>query len=88
MPARAIALPDAVIVVDFKTNRPPPREVAGVPQAYLLQLSAYRLILNKIYPGKPVRAALLWTAIPALMPIPGHLLDTAEKELLAGVPWS
>lgn len=85
---RLVVLPDAVLVVDFKTNRPPPLDVAGVPQAYRLQLAAYRLILKKIYPNKPVRAALLWTAIPALMPIPGHLLDTAEQELLSGVPWS
>ena len=85
---RLVVLPDAVVLVDFKTNRPPPRALADVPRAYLLQLSAYRLILNRIYEDRPVRAALLWTSIPELMPIPGHLLDMAERELLAGVPWA
>jgi ATP-dependent helicase/nuclease subunit A len=85
---RLVVRPDEVILVDFKTNRSPPIEVSGVPQAYLLQLAAYRLILNKVYDRRPVRAALLWTAVPALMPIPRHLLDTAERELLAGVPWA
>jgi ATP-dependent helicase/nuclease subunit A len=85
---RLVVNPNGVLLVDFKTNRPAPRALAAVPAAYLLQLAAYRLILHKVYGDRPVSAALLWTAIPHLMPIPGHTLDTAERELLAGVPWS
>ncbi len=85
---RLVVTPSGVLLVDFKTNRPAPRTLATVPRAYLLQLSAYRLILNKIYVDRPVRSALLWTGNSRLMPIPGHTLDTAEKELLAGTPWA
>ncbi|MEZ5923384.1 MAG: double-strand break repair helicase AddA [Hyphomicrobiaceae bacterium] len=77
-----------ILLVDYKTNRPAPRALDAVPAAYLLQLAAYRLILRRIYPVKPIEAALLWTEIPRLMPIPGHILDMAERDLLSGVPWS
>ena len=50
-----------ILLVDYKTNRPAPTSLDAVPLAYLLQLSAYRLILRKIYPGRTIRAALLWT---------------------------
>lgn len=85
---RLLVTPASLLLVDFKTNRPAPRALAAVPQAYVLQLAAYRLILQKVYPARSVKAALLWTEIPRLMPIPGRTLDTAERELLAGVPWA
>ncbi|MBS0243264.1 MAG: PD-(D/E)XK nuclease family protein, partial [Proteobacteria bacterium] len=69
------------LIVDFKTNRPPPRDVAGVPEAYVLQLAAYRLALARIYPGLRVRAALLWTDGPDLMELPAERLDAAAEAL-------
>jgi ATP-dependent helicase/nuclease subunit A len=72
---------DAVLIVDYKTNRPPPFEIEKVAKAYIYQLAAYVLAIAQIYPGKPVRAALLWTDGPRLMPIPGHLIESAIKEL-------
>ena len=70
-----------VLIVDYKTNRPPPREVSGVAEAYLLQLAAYRLALGRIFPGMVVRAAILWTDGARLMEIPGAALDGAEARL-------
>lgn len=64
-----------VLVVDFKTNRPPPKDDSKVPAVYLKQMAAYRDILRKIYPGKTVKTALLWTDGPYLMPLPDKLLD-------------
>ncbi|MFN7114049.1 MAG: double-strand break repair helicase AddA [Alphaproteobacteria bacterium] len=64
-----------VLVVDFKTNRPPPKDESGVPAVYLKQMAAYRDILRKIYPDKAVRTALLWTDGPVLMPLSDKLLD-------------
>jgi len=64
-----------VLVVDFKTNRPPPKDESKVPAVYLKQMAAYRDILRKIYPDKKVRTALLWTDGPYLMPLPDNLLD-------------
>ncbi|HXE00554.1 MAG TPA: double-strand break repair helicase AddA [Hyphomicrobium sp.] len=72
---------DHVLIVDYKTNRPPPSEVRFVADAYLYQLAAYRLALAEIYPRRLVRAALLWTDGPRLMEIPTELLDSYTERL-------
>ena len=64
----------AVLVVDFKTNRPPPASIDAVPDIYLRQMATYRTLLAGLYPDRPVRAALLWTDGPHLMALPTHLL--------------
>jgi ATP-dependent helicase/nuclease subunit A len=69
---------DAVLIADYKTNRPPPRQLEEVPQAYIAQLALYRAVLSRLYPGRPVRAALVWTEVPDLMEIPGAALDAAR----------
>ena len=70
-----------VLIVDYKTNRPPPRVPQEVAPAYLYQLAAYALALNEIYPGRSVRAALLWTDGPRLMEIPANLIHDYVKRL-------
>jgi ATP-dependent helicase/nuclease subunit A len=70
-----------VLIVDYKTNRPPPRDVAAVASVYLFQLAAYRLALRQIFASKTVRAALLWTHTPSMMPIPEAVLDDYESQL-------
>ncbi len=71
-----IAITDTeVLIVDYKTNRPPPFDVHQVADAYLYQLAAYRLALGEIHSGKAIRAALLWTDGPRLMEIPTNVLD-------------
>jgi ATP-dependent helicase/nuclease subunit A len=73
---RLVRTDHEVVIIDYKTNRPPPREVAGIPAAYLYQMASYRLVLSKIFRGQPIRAAILWTDGPRLMPIPDDLLDS------------
>ena len=80
---RLVRLPDRVLVVDYKTNRPPPAGLDAVPDTYVLQLAAYRLALGRIFPGLPVHAALLWTEVPRLMPVPTALLEAAVPRLTA-----
>jgi ATP-dependent helicase/nuclease subunit A len=63
-------------VVDYKTNRPPPREVKDVPAMYIKQMAAYRDALREIYPDHKVKCALLWTDGPFLMPLPDEALDS------------
>ncbi len=72
---------DSVLIVDYKTNRPPPRDPARVAEAYLLQLAAYRLAVQRIFPRKRVRAAILWTDGPRIMEIADKVLDTFEHRL-------
>ncbi|HWK45515.1 MAG TPA: double-strand break repair helicase AddA [Stellaceae bacterium] len=66
---RLVVTDAAVLIVDYKTNRPPPRHQADIAPLYREQLRAYRAALAAIYPGRPVRAALLWTDGPRLMPV-------------------
>jgi ATP-dependent helicase/nuclease subunit A len=66
-----------VLIVDYKTNRPPPAEARGVALAYRRQLALYRALLRVIYPSHTVRAFLLWTAAPALMEIDSETLDAS-----------
>jgi len=72
---------DSVWIVDYKTNRPPPTDPARVAEAYLLQLAAYRLAVQRIFPGMQVRAAILWTDGPRIMEIPADLLDARQRRL-------
>lgn len=70
-----------ILILDYKTNRPPPTEAASVADAYVLQLAAYRLAIKKIYPGRSIQAAILWTDGCRLMPIPEDLLEACENRL-------
>jgi len=66
-----------VLIVDYKTNRPPPDAAQGVALAYRRQLALYRALLGAIYPTRTVRAFLLWTAAPRLMEIDAKTLDAS-----------
>jgi ATP-dependent helicase/nuclease subunit A len=61
---------DAVWIVDYKTNRPPPINTTDVSEAYIAQLQSYQNLMKAVYPNKPVRCFLLWTYAPLLMEIP------------------
>ncbi len=78
---RLVATDHEVLIIDFKTNRPPPTDVAQVADAYVLQLAAYRLAVARIFPGRTIRAALLWTDGPNLMELPPERLDEAANRL-------
>ncbi|MEE8352102.1 MAG: PD-(D/E)XK nuclease family protein, partial [Rhodospirillales bacterium] len=72
---RLLIADDAVTVIDFKTNRPPPESEDQIAPAYLRQMAAYRAVLRSIYPGRPVRAVLLWTVGPKMMLLGDEILD-------------
>ena len=76
---RLLRTDHGVLIIDYKTNRPPPIDVDAAPTAYLVQLAAYRLVLKKIFQTDRVRAALLWTDGARLMPIPDEMLDRHER---------
>jgi ATP-dependent helicase/nuclease subunit A len=72
---RLLIARDAVTVVDYKTNRPPPETEQAVAPVYLAQMAAYRALLRQIYPGRSVKCLLLWTDGPRLMALSDALLD-------------
>jgi ATP-dependent helicase/nuclease subunit A len=73
----------SLLILDYKTNRPPPQTLDEVAPAYIAQLAGYRTALRGLFPGRTLRAALLWTDGPRLMEIPSPSLDDAERRLLA-----
>lgn len=64
---RLIVRPDTVTVIDFKTGVPPKNNV--IPASYKKQMEAYTALLAEIYPGRTIRAALLYTSTPLLVRI-------------------
>jgi len=66
---------DRVLVLDYKTNRPPPEQVADVAPLYLRQMAAYRALLRAAFPGRVVECALVWTYGARFMALPDALLD-------------
>jgi ATP-dependent helicase/nuclease subunit A len=75
---RLLVRDEDVMVIDYKTNRPPPLTDSDVPISYLRQMAAYRAALRKIYPGKIVRCILLWTDGPRAMHLDDGHLDGYE----------
>ncbi len=72
---------DCVLIADYKTNRPAPRKLADIPPAYVAQLALYRAVLAKLYPERPVRAALVFTDGPHLIELPAEALAAALAQL-------
>ncbi len=74
-----IVVTDAeVVIVDYKTNRPPPTRVENTPVLYLRQMAAYRAAIAGVYPGRRVRCVLVWTDGPSVMELPDALLAQAR----------
>lgn len=67
---RLLVTDDQILIIDFKTNRPPPQDAKDVPDIYRRQMKEYADALQLIYPGRLIRTALLWTDGPRLMEIP------------------
>jgi ATP-dependent helicase/nuclease subunit A len=70
-----------VLILDFKTNRPPPNNEAAVPAIYLAQMALYRAGAQKVFPGRRVVCGLLFTDGPRLLQLSDVVLDAQ----LAGI---
>ncbi len=57
---RMAVVGDEVWIADYKTGRPPAKG-APPPEAHLRQLAAYAALVAPLFPGKVVRATLIWT---------------------------
>ncbi|MDH3262430.1 MAG: double-strand break repair helicase AddA [Paracoccaceae bacterium] len=74
---RLILGPGRVQVIDYKSNALVPARPEEVPEGLLRQMGAYAAALAQLYPGRTVETAILWTAAPALMPLPPALIAAA-----------
>ncbi|MEI9994124.1 MAG: double-strand break repair helicase AddA [Rhizomicrobium sp.] len=66
---------DSVLIVDFKTNRPPPAREDDVAPLYKTQMALYRAAAGKIFAGKRIVCGLIWTDGPTRMELSNGLLD-------------
>jgi len=66
---RLVVLDNEVWIVDFKTNRPAAETKEDVQGVYIKQLSAYKSLLERIYPQKQVKTFILWTDTTHIMQI-------------------
>jgi ATP-dependent helicase/nuclease subunit A len=72
-----------VLIADYKSDRVIPTKVEDISASYVRQLALYRAVLRKLYPNHAVRAALVFTAGPALIELPAPLLDAELSRLAA-----
>jgi ATP-dependent helicase/nuclease subunit A len=78
---RLVRTSQGILILDYKTKRPPPREPHNVAATYVYQLAAYRLAAKQIFAASDVRAAILWTDGARIMEIPRTFLDEHEQRL-------
>jgi ATP-dependent helicase/nuclease subunit A len=74
----------AVLIADYKTDATVPQKLEDVPH-YVTQLALYRAVLRRLYPGKVVRAALVFTNGPVLHEIPEPAMDAALTAAISKV---
>jgi ATP-dependent helicase/nuclease subunit A len=77
---RLVVTGDTVLIADYKTDRIVPDRL-DVVAPYVTQLALYRAVLARVFPGKTVRAALLFTDGPKLMEVPAASMDAALTKL-------
>jgi|GEM_PF-136311 ATP-dependent helicase/nuclease subunit A len=78
---RLVITESEILILDYKTNRDPPKKLEATAQTYINQMAAYRAVLQAAYPKAKVRCALLWTDTPQLMEIEPAALDKALKTI-------
>ncbi len=47
---------EEILIIDYKSDE----ETNQIPQKYIHQLTAYKNSLEKIYPNKPIKTAIMW----------------------------
>jgi ATP-dependent helicase/nuclease subunit A len=72
-----------VRVVDFKTGRRAPAGIGDVPPYHLRQMAAYVAALEKVFPGRRIEAALLYTAGPVLIPLDARVIADHKPGFVA-----
>lgn len=76
---RLAVLPEKIIIVDYKTNREPPESAGKIPAAYRRQMTAYREVIRRIYPGREIETALLWTETLEFMVVEPEPLPSLDS---------
>ena len=75
---RLAVFENEVHLIDYKSGRLIPQNIQETPPAYVRQMTAYKDLIARIYPGKKIRCFLLWTEAPKLTEITSLVCDTME----------
>jgi ATP-dependent helicase/nuclease subunit A len=73
---------DRVLILDYKTNRPPPAREVDVPAVYLAQMALYRAAAAKVFPGRRIVCGLVFTDGPRLLQLSDVVLDAQMARIL------
>ncbi|MEM9738982.1 MAG: 3'-5' exonuclease, partial [Pseudomonadota bacterium] len=82
---RLVMTESEILIVDIKTDRPPPTRPEDVSGSYLAQLATYQNVLETGFRGRSVSCALVWTDGPRLMALPRPLLLEALNRAQSGL---
>ena len=81
---RLLITEEAITIVDFKTARRPPSTVEAIPDSILKQMAAYAVALEAIYPGRTIRAGVLYTQTPQLFELSQNLIGLHKNAFVDG----
>lgn len=73
---------EAVYLADMKTTARAPVRWQDAPASHVMQLAIYAALLRQLYPDRAMQAVLVYTAGPAVIPVPEAVLKAA----LTGAP--
>ncbi len=73
---RMIIKNDEILILDYKTNRPPPKNINDVVPQYINQMACYWALLHETYPSHKIKCALLWSDVTDLMEIHDVLMNS------------
>lgn len=82
---RLLVTEEKVLIVDIKTDRPPPADASGIEEAYLRQMAAYRSVLQTAWPDRQIECAIVWTDGPRRMALTDEMLLAALKRAQSGL---
>ena len=77
---RMVVRGNDIQLVDFKTGQPP----SSPQNRYVLQMAAYRALVQQLYADKPVHCLLVWTQTGRIDRLAAHELDIALAAIMSG----
>jgi ATP-dependent helicase/nuclease subunit A len=78
---RLVVEDDTVMIVDYKNSREIPKDASEVPYKYIVQMAAYKMAVQQIYPDKEIKCALLFTRKAVILPLNADVLDKALQDV-------
>ena len=81
---RLLVSENEITVVDFKTARRPATRLEEVPLSILRQMGAYAAALARIYPGRAISAAVLYTQTPQMIALSPEALEAHKPGFQSG----